>query len=142
MSGCLPSHVFATEAFLKKVETVLKKQVNSERKSIGLFNLGPLENKLFGIDNGELGASFMKRWWSVDPEVIDYVQFRPAQLKKDLSHVIEIARYILCAEGIPDGLLSIQGSLTPEYVQKKVGITPEAYQLLTEDFVENLNAFA
>jgi HD-like signal output (HDOD) protein len=130
------------EAFLEKVENVLKKQLSNDRRSIGLFNLGPLETKLFGIDNAELGAAFMRRWWSVDPEVINYVQFRPTGVKKDLEHVTEIARYILCAEGIPDGLMSVQGTLTPEYVQNKIGFSVEEYNLLTEDFSEDLNAFA
>ena len=41
-----------------------------------------LENKRFGIDNAEPAAAFIKRWWKVDPEVLDYVQCRPRHSKQ------------------------------------------------------------
>jgi len=128
--------------FLNKLEAHLKKQIQEEKRSIGLLNLEQLETKLFGINNAELGSAFMKRWWSVDPEVIDYVEFRPTEVHPRLSYATEISRYILCAEGISNGLMTLQGSLSPEYVQRKTGLSAENYTMMTAELTTELSAFA
>ena len=56
-----------------------------------------LESKRFGIDNSELAAAFIQRWWKVDPEVLAYVQCRPKIVQNKTEHLVEISP--LCIVG-------------------------------------------
>ena len=129
-------------AFLQEIEGELEEKFNGEKKNIELINIENFEKEAFGICNAELGAEFIQKWWSVDPKVVKYVRERPTDLEGGLKHSIEIARYILCAEGIPNGVLSTQGSIPPAYVQARFGLTIEEYEALTSDLSTELNVFA
>ena len=77
-----------------------------------------LENKRFGIDNAELAAAFIQRWWKVDPEVLAYVQCRPKIIQNKKEHLVEIARYVLWDAKVPDGILSPMADMPPKLLEK------------------------
>ena len=77
-----------------------------------------LENKRFGIDNAELAAAFIQRWWKVDPEVLAYVQCRPKIVQNKTEHLVEIARYVLWDAKVPDGILCPMVDMPPKLLEK------------------------
>jgi HD-like signal output (HDOD) protein len=137
------SHLIPEEygQFLEKMKVEFLEKQSQSTRSIGLINLEGFEEEHFGISNAELGAEFIKKWWSLAPEVIDYVQTRPTTIEIRLSHSIEIARYILCAERVPDGILDLSGNMSIDFVQQRFGFLPEKYKMMTSDLNEQLNVF-
>ncbi len=77
-----------------------------------------METKQFGINNAELGAAFIRRWWKVDPEVLSYVECRPKIVQNKKEHLVEIARYVLWDAKVPDGILSPTVTMPPQLLEK------------------------
>lgn len=77
-----------------------------------------LESKRFGIDNAELAAAFIQRWWKVDPEVLAYVQCRPKIIQNKKEHLVEIARYVLWDAKVPDGILCPMADMPMKLLEK------------------------
>jgi len=77
-----------------------------------------METKQFGINNAELGAAFIRRWWKVDPEVLAYVECRPKIIQNKPEHLVEIARYVLWDAKVPDGILSPTVTMPPQFLEK------------------------
>jgi HD-like signal output (HDOD) protein len=76
------------------------------------------ETKKFGINNAELGAAFIRRWWKVDPEVLAYVVCRPKIVQNKQQHLVEMARYVLWDAKVPDGILSPAVTMPPQLLEK------------------------
>jgi HD-like signal output (HDOD) protein len=91
------------------------------------------EQKEFGIDNSELGSAFIKRWWKVDPEVLEYVQFRPKVVLNQQQYLVEMARYVLWDAKVPDGLLSPVLTLPPNFLKQRFNIGEKLRQQLHSD---------
>jgi len=130
-------------AFLEEVEENLKAEAKeNEHKTMGLINLESFEQKTFGLSSAELGAAFIEKWWELDPKVVYYVRTRPQNIEANVEHAIEIARYVLSAEGVSDGIIDINSGISREYIQARFGFTETEYQELTSELSTELNIFA
>ena len=110
----------------------LRKKLEGSPKRRKLMALEPLEEKAFGVSSAELTGFYIRRWWSVEQPVLDYIECRSKILLPEISQVVEIARYFLAVEGIEDGILDLQVWLPEGYFEKKLGISPEQYKELQE----------
>ena len=77
-----------------------------------------METKKFGINNAELGVAFIRRWWKVDPEVLEYVKCRPKIVQNKQEHLVEMARYVLWDAKVPDGILCPAVTMPPQLLEK------------------------
>ena len=117
----------------------LRKKLEGSPKRRKLMALEPLEEKAFGVSSAELTGFYIRRWWSVEQPVLDYIECRSKILLPEISQVVEIARYFLAVEGIEDGILDLQVWLPEGYFEKKLGISPEQYKELQFDLQESLS---
>jgi hypothetical protein len=92
-----------------------------------------LEEQRFGINNAELGAAFIQRWWKVDPEVLTFVQFRPKLVQDKPEYLVEMARHVLWDAKVPDGILSPMMTLPPTLLEQKFNIGETLRQQLHSD---------
>ena len=92
-----------------------------------------LEEQRFGINNAELGAAFIQRWWKVDPEVLTFVQFRPKLVQDRPEYLVEMARHVLWDARVSDGVLSPIITLPPTLLQQKFNIGETLRQQLHSD---------
>ena len=129
-------------AFLKEVEESLKAEKETPNQTIGLINLESFEQNTFGLSSAELGAAFIEKWWELDPKVVHYVRTRPKSIEVIIEHAIEIARYVLSAEGVSDGVINVKSGISREYIQARFGFTESEYQDLTAELSTELNVFA
>ena len=102
------------------------------------MDLGPLEERVFGISHAEFGARYIAKWWNVDQEVINYVQVRSKKLTPTLKDAVEIGKLLLYVEGIEDGVLISPRELPKEYLLLRFKLSEQQYDSLQHDMLESL----
>lgn len=108
----------------------LREKVKNSPKRRKLLPLETFEKQQFGVSSPELASLYMRQQWELDQEVVDYVESRPKVLQPKLASVIEIGRYILAMEKIPDGIISQSAELPEKYLKEKLDISPSYYKEL------------
>ena len=99
----------------------------------------PLEEKSFDVSSSELAGFYIRRWWSVEQPVLDYIECRSKILLPELPQVVEISRYFLALEGIEDGILDLKVYLPEKHFAEKLNISPQMYKELQLDLQESLS---
>ena len=51
---------------------------------------GATRRKSFGVSSAELAGFYMRRWWSVEQPVLDYIECRSKILLPELPQVVEM----------------------------------------------------
>lgn len=117
----------------------LRLQVEKAPLRRKLMAMEPLEEKAFGASSAEIAGYYVRRWWSVEQPVLDYIECRSKILLPEIPQVVEIGRYFLALEGIEDGILALQVGLPERYFTEKLEISPEQYKELQLALQESLS---
>jgi hypothetical protein len=123
------------EKFLDKIQILIQKEIVPNRDLTTGITIEPLEEKVFGITNSELGTRFIQRWWPVAPSTIEYVQNRNPKLSPTLGNCVNIANLFLYAEKTPNGIYHLESKETREFLQTRYNIDDEDYDALRSDLI-------
>ena len=115
-----------------------------DNRSDGL-SLDVLEDKEFGINHAQLGALFVKKWWTLKPEVADAIIGHHADLSgakntSPVCRVVYIANYIANHFGFPNKI--VDSEIEP-FDEKKLlyfGISMNELQQIVDETREDLEA--
>lgn len=100
--------------------------------------LDELEDKVFGINHAQLGALFIKKWWSLKPEVADAVLGHHSDLTKAknisaVCKVVYLANYVANSFGFVNKVVDSKVDPFDEQKLLGFGISMEALDNVVEE---------